>query len=885
MPLEPGLRLGPYEIVEPLGAGGMGEVYRARDTRLDRTVAIKVLSGHLSANPMLKERFDREARAISSLSHPHICSLYDVGHQDEVDYLVMEYLEGESLADRIKEGPLPPEQVINLGAEIAQALSAAHRAGVVHRDLKPGNIMLTREGVKLLDFGLAKMGVEPQVSDSSLTVPISSRHTGDPLTVEGTILGTYQYMAPEQVEGKEADARTDIFALGAVLYEMATGRAAFSGGSQASLIASIMKDQPAPISSIQEMTPPALDRVVRVCMEKDPEERWQTAQDVALQLSWIAEGGSAAGVPRPVTHRRKSRERMAWIATGILAVALLAVAAHDFSRPKPEAPRTVRFRIPAPAGIMSADVPKLSPDGRIVAFNATDSLGTIRVWIQPLDALTAHPLAGTEDARRPFWSPDSKELAFFAGDQLKRVGVEGGTVRVVCDGVNGADGSWSQEGVILFDGSAGDSIRSVPASGGVPRGASTLDRKVGQMEHAWPHFLPDGKHYLFQAQYENRTDSLFVGELGSTETKLLGPAASLMGYSDPGYVLWVQDGALRAQRLNLEKLELEGEPFPVTTQLSVGTTGLASFSASRSGVLAYRSGDTGMRRAVWVDRKGKKLRTVGPPGYYNQPDVDPSGHRIVLERTDGGAAKPDLWILDDSRDVSTRLTYDLGSDTAPVWSADGKQIVFDSDRSGQDDLYLKNADGSGQTIPVWQDSTVKFVTDWSRDGKTLLVQRRMPGSSWDVWSWSLQDNSGAQPVVATKDLEGQARFSPDGNWIAYVARVDDQLQIYVRSASARGGKWQVSLEEGSEPEWRGDGKELYYLALDRRLMAVDIDTSSGFRAGTPHALFRANVAGNYVTRNRYRVANDGQSFLLLAADSGVVPPITVVLNWAAEIQD
>ncbi len=320
MPLQPGLRLGPYEIGEPLGAGGMGEVYRARDTRLDRTVAIKVLPGHLSANQILRERLDREARAISSLSHPHICALYDVGHQEDLDYLVMEYLEGQSLADRLKDGPLPPEQVINLGAEIAQALSAAHRAGVVHRDLKPGNIMLTREGVKLLDFGLAKLGVEPQVSDSSLTVPISSRHTGDPLTVEGTILGTYQYMAPEQVEGKDADARTDIFALGAVLYEMATGRPAFSGGSQASLIASILKDQPTPISNVQEMAPPALDRVVRVCLEKDPEQRWQTAQDVALQLSWIAEGGSAAGVPRPVTHRRKNRERLAWIAAAVFGL-------------------------------------------------------------------------------------------------------------------------------------------------------------------------------------------------------------------------------------------------------------------------------------------------------------------------------------------------------------------------------------------------------------------------------------------------------------------------------------------------------------------------------------------------------------------------------------
>jgi Tol biopolymer transport system component len=544
----------------------------------------------------------------------------------------------------------------------------------------------------------------------------------------------------------------------------------------------------------------------------------------------------------------------------------------------------VRFRIPAPAGIVSADVPKLSPDGRYVAFNGTDSLGTTRIWIQPLDALQAHSLAGTEDALRPFWSPDSKELAFFAGDQLKRIGVEGGTVRVLCDGVNGADGSWSQEGVILFDGAAGDSIRSVPASGGVPRGASRIDRASGQMMHAWPHFLPDGKHYLFQAQYANGSDSLLVGELGSTETKLLGPAASLMGYSDPGYVLWVQGGALRAQRLNLKKLELVGEPFPVTTQLGVGTTGLASFSASLSGVLAYRSGDTGLRRLTWVDRTGKRLRTTGPAGYYTQPDLDPTEHLVVVERTDSPSAKSDLWILDDTREVSSRFTYDEAVDIAGLWSPDGRQIAFASNRSGPMDVYLKNADGTGQTIPVWQDSMIKLPTDWSPDGKTLLVQRRLPNNVWNIWSLALDGKSKPQPVIATTELEAQGRFSPDGRWIAYSAWANNEIQVYVRAASGEGGKWQISLDGGSEPDWRGDGKELYFLGTDRRLMAVDVDTSSGFRAGAPHPLFRANVSPNYVTRDRYRAAKDGQSFLLLASDSGEVSPITVVLNWTAEIE-
>jgi Tol biopolymer transport system component len=885
MPLNPGHRLGPYEILEPLGAGGMGEVYRAMDTRLDRSVAIKILPGHLSANPELRQRFDREARAISSLTHPHICALYDVGHEDGTDFLVMEYLEGMTLAEKITAGPLPLEEVLRIGREIAEALAAAHRSGVVHRDLKPGNVMLTRSGVKLLDFGLAKTGTEAVASDSSLTMKAPTHDPSTPLTAEGTILGTFQYMAPEQLEGKEADPRTDIFALGAVLYEMATGQRAFLGKSQASLIASILKDQPAPISTVQAMTPPALDRVVRVCLEKDPDARWQTAHDVALQLQWIAEGGSAAGVPRPVTHRRRTRERGAWIAAAVLGLGLVGLGVRDFLRPPAPEPRTVRYQIPAPAGLTGVGMPKISPDGRTIAFDAVDSTGTTRIWIQPLDALTAHPLDGTEGTTRPCWSPDSKSLAFFAGAQLKRVDAAGGAVRVLLDGVNGSDCSWSPEGVILFDGSSGDSIRSVPATGGVASPASRLDRSRGQNEHAWPHFLPDGKHFLFQAQYTGTVgDSLMVGELGSFETKTLGPASSLMDYSGPGYILWVQDGALRARRFDTGSMSFRGEPFPVTTQISSSSSGLANFSASRTGVLVCRAGDSGLRRLTWVDRSGKPLGTVGPLGAYGEPGLGPAEHRVVAEVTDAVSGNQDLWILDDVRGVRTRFTYDPESDFGGTWSPTGDRIAFSSDRDGQSDIYVKDSQGAGGAIPVWRDSTRKIATDWSRDGRTLIAQRLAPGTSWDIWAVPMTGDAKPSPVVTGKFPEAQGRLSPDGRWLAYTSFESSTFQVYVRPFPGPGGKWQVSNNGGSEPFWRGDGKELYYLSMDRTLMAVPVDAASGFHAGTPRPLFHADVPVNFVTRNRYWASEDGQRFLLLSTRMSQLPPITVVLNWTAEVE-
>jgi serine/threonine protein kinase len=871
MPLNPGTRLGPYEILDPVGAGGMGEVYRANDTRLGRSVAVKILPSHLSTDPDYRRRFDREARVISSLSHPHICAVYDVGHESGSDFLVMEYLEGRTLADRLLAGPLPLEDVLRIGREIAGALAAAHRSGVVHRDLKPGNVMLTPSGAKLLDFGLARMGVAGDAPAVSTTIKGDSGRSGSSLTSEGTILGTFQYMAPEQLEGAKVDARTDIFALGAVLYEMLTGRRAFEGKSQASLIASIMSGSPAPISQAAPLIPPALDRVVQVCLEKNPERRWQTAHDVALQLEWIAEGGSAAGISKPVAQRRRTRER-----AGVLYL----------KRPPVPVPYTVRFQIPPTKGLVSAGMPKISPDGRTIAFDGTDSTGVTRIWIQPLDALTAHPLSGTEGTTRPAWSPDSRSLVFFAGNQLKRVDAGGGAVRVLLDRVQGSDCTWSPEGVILFDGASGDSIRSVPAAGGVASPATRIDRARGQTEHAWPHFLPDGKHFLFQAKYLRGVgDSLMLGELGSFETRTLGPAGSLMDYSEPGYILWVQDGALRARRFDDGSMTFRGEPLPVATEISASFVGLAEFSVSRNGVLACRPGGSGLQQPTWVDRSGKPLSTLGSPGRYYDPGLDPTGHRVVVSLRDPAGLEQDLWILDDRGGAPSRLTSDPSSDFGGLWSPDGDRIAFTSTRSGAQDIYVKDFRGVGDAAPIWQDGAYKVVTDWSGDGRTLIVQRLSHETSWDLWAFPLGGHADPFPIVADEFTEVQGRLSPDGHWIAYSSDESGKSQIYVQPFPGRGAKQRVSSVAGTEPFWRGDGKELYYLTLDGDLMMLTIDTSSGFHSGTPQPLFHARVSANYQTRNRFCPSADGQRFLLLATGTPRLAPTTVVLNWTAELNE
>jgi Tol biopolymer transport system component len=877
--LTAGTRLGPYEIVAPIGAGGMGEVYKARDGRLERTVAIKVLSAHLAASEEIRQRFEREAKTISQFSHPHICALYDVGREGETDYLVMEFLEGESLADRLAKGPLPTEQILKYGIEIADALDKAHRQGIVHRDLKPGNVMLTKTGVKLLDFGLAKpltaAGARPV---SGASVMATEAQVSQPLTERGTVLGTFQYMAPEQLEGGEADARSDIFAFGAVLYEMATGRKAFTGKSQASLIGSILRDDPPSITEASPMIPPALNRVVKTCLAKDPEDRFQTAHDAKLQLEWIAEGGSQAGLPAPVVTRRKNREKLAW---GVAAVGILvaAVATFGYLRRAPRPPRLVRFEIATPVDLLSIDAPRVSPDGRYVAFNATDTTGKTMIWLRAFDSLTARPLPGTELATRPFWSPDSKFLGFMAEGKLKKIDISGGPSQRICDAPTGSDGTWSPEGVILYDGRATDPIYRVSSSGGAPVVEVKADPTQKVAAVGWPEFLPDGRHYLYMAIAPKAEDSVYrIGSLDSKESKVLVPAQTFITYAPPGYLLFVRDRTLVAQPFDAKAMKTTGEPLPLAEKIGIDAVGLARFSVSREGTLAYRTGEAGSR-LVWMDRTGKELDTVGEQGESRNPTLSPGGDRLAFNLTDPRTGIADVWVRDLARGSNSRLTFGTTNQTAPVWSPDGTRIVFRADRNGPSDLVERVADGTGDETVIVKGDALTVPTDWSRDGRYIAYAQFAKDTGSDIWVLPTFGDRKPILVLKTPFNEGNAVFSPDARFIAYASNESGRNEIYVRSFPGPGGKWQVSTAGGAEPHWSSDGMEITFRAPDQKVMAAEVRKGAAFEAGVPKALFLGRFEPSN-TRNRYVPAADSQRFLLVAPlGRDAMAPTTVVLNW------
>ena len=881
MSLAPGTKLGPYEILSPLGAGGMGEVYKASDSRVGRTIALKVLPQEFFEDKESIARFEREARLLASLNHPNIAHLYSFeeipGSPDlpARHLLSMELADGQTLSERLSDGPLPTDQLLKVAVEIAAALDAAHHAGIIHRDLKPGNVMLTKSGVKLLDFGLAKTAMPPVKSSSATSLPTEMPRA---ITQQGTILGTFQYMAPEQLEGKEADARSDLFSFGAVLYEMATGRKAFDGKSQAALISAILKDEPSPVSSIAPMTPPALDRVVKTCLAKDPDDRFQTAHDVKLQLQWIAEGGSQAGLPAPVAHRRKSREKLAW---GLAAAATTAAAilGIGFVKRAPAPPRLIRFEIANPEGITTIDAPRISPDGRYLAFNATDSSGKSLIWVRPLNALAAQPLAGTEGATRPFWSPDSRFLGFFAEGKLKKIEVSGGPAQKICDSPGGSDGSWGREGVILFDGTGTQPISRVPATGGTPVAAVKADasRKEGQV--GWPEFLPDGRHFLYMAIGQKAEDSAYrIGSLDSAETKLVASAQTLVTYAPPGYLLFVRDRTLVAQPFDAKALKTTGEPVPLAEHIGSDSVGLAFFSVSRDGTLAYRTGERG-DRLVWVDRSGKEGDTVGDPGDYHNPAFSPGGDRLAFDLADPRSGKTDIWVRDLKRGVSSRFTFGTDAATLPLWSPDGRRILF----SAGDDLYEKAVEGQGDAKLLLKSDETKFACDWSRDGRLVAFSSLGKETGWDIWVLPMSGEPKPVPFLKTQFAELMPVFSQDGRFLAYQSNESGRMEIYVQSFPGPGGKWQVSTSGGREPQWRADGRELYYRGLDQKVMAVDIQTGSGITAGSPRALFQGRF-DSAISRNRFLPTADGKRFLTVAPlGRETMAPTTVVLNWHAEL--
>jgi len=899
MTLSAGTRLGPYEILAPLGAGGMGEVYRAKDTRLDRVVAIKVLPSHLSNNTEVQQRFEREARAVSSLSHSNICTLYDVGRQDGIDYLVMEYVDGESLADRLAKGPLPLDQVLRYSIQIADALDKAHRQGIVHRDLKPGNIMLTKSGAKLLDFGLAKFQDNNSGAVFSGLSNVPTERVS--LTGEGAILGTFQYMAPEQLEGQEADARTDIFAFGAVVYEMATAKKAFTGKSQASLIGAILRDEPPTISTSQSMTPPALDRVVKTCLAKDPDDRWQSARDLTQELKWIAEGGSQAGIQVSASTHSKSRERTAWIVAAVLLAASVMLAIPYVFHSSPAEPGAVRFNIPPPESATFGDSSCISPDGRLLAFTAREADGKVSLWIRPLDSVTSKALGGTEGAEFPFWSPDSRFIGFFSENKLKKIDISGGRPQTLCDVTsNPRGGAWNSDGTILFTPDFTTPLYKVSAGGGVPSPLTEFDPSRKENSHRWPCFLPDGRHFLYFARAAGgEGKAIFVGSLDSNERTLLFDCESRAVFASAdnaransrSSLLFIRDKTLMAQSFDERKLKLFGDAYPVAEDIELygesGPTGYGAFSVSDEGILAYRAGVSSIVQFAWVDRATRQLTPVGVPALYSEPCLSPDEKRVVFDKAETQPKSGDLWLLDLSRGTTTRFTFNPSEEACPLWSPDGTRIVFSSNRNGQQDLYQKNSTGTGSEEPLLHTGVELYADDWSLDGRYILYESSDPKTKFDLWVLPMTGDRKPYPFLQTEFNETHSQISPDGRWVAYVSDESGRPEVYVQSFAALGGKWQISTGGGDQPKWRRDGKELFYLSSAKTLMSVPVTSGAAFEAGIPVELFELFVSAKSMTgdRNDYVVADNGQKFLVCSfVDKESARPITVVSNWMTALK-
>lgn len=856
-----GDRVGPYEIVSRLGAGGMGEVWAARDTRLDRSVAVKILPAELAQSASFRTRFEREAKTISQLNHPNICTLYDVGDE----YLVMELLEGESLAARLEKGPLPIADVFRYGAQIAAALDKAHRAGIVHRDLKPANIMITKNGAKLLDFGLAKL--------AAAAVEVSDVTAHRPLTQEGMIVGTFQYMAPEQLEGAEADARTDIFAFGALLYEMATGTRAFQGSTRTSLIAAIVGSSPRPLAEIRPSSPLALDHIISRCLEKDPDERWQSVHDIRQELLWTAECAA-----RPVTHARRVPRKAVVAALVAPWIILAAAAAWVLARPDP--PMTVSSIVAPPGYSFEAEqgVALISPDGRRVAFVAASET-TSSLFVRDLSEMKTRALAGTEHAAHPFWSPDSRSLGFVAEGKLKTISVDGGPAQVVADAPTNRGSAWGGD-TIVFNAAFRGGLFTVPALGGTPQPLTQM--APGEISHRWPAFLPDGEHVIFLAQ---RAEGGSHGDPSTIEVVSLrdGKRTSLLRanssafYAPPGYLLFWREKSLMAQRFDARSLELSGPPMVVAEDVGYSGTEAAMASVSNSGVLVFQQAGESKHAIIAVaDRKGvqSRIESVAVQSITGLSMSD-DGTKLAYAVTDQG---DDIRVVDLARDTTSRLTFHNADEASPVWSPDGTRIAFFTNRRDGGDLYVIAADGGETEQPLLLSPEASSPTDWSPDGRSLLLDVEDPNTQKDIWIYSFADRT-AKPLIRTPFSETEAVFSPDGKWIAYTSNQSGRAEVYVHSRDGSGRRSQVSTHGGAQPEWKRDGKELYFVGLDRQLFAVAVKQGPQLEFSAPVGLFTYREGSRNFPMRTYAVSPDGQRFPILSASAASVTPVTLVQNW------
>ena len=880
-----GRTIGPYKIAEHLGSGGMGEVYVAQDIRLGRKVAIKLLPSHYARSEERVRRLNQEARAAGALNHPNILTVYDVGTHEGSPYVVSELLEGQTLRLRLDGTPLPPRKAMDYASQIARGLSAAHDKGIVHRDLKPENLFLTQDGrVKILDFGLAKLK-EPNLRSS-----VDTEAATTPLVTEpGMILGTVGYMSPEQVRGKETDHRSDIFSFGAVLYEMLTGKRAFHKESAAETMNAIVNEEPPELAETNRNLSPGLERVVRHCLEKNPDERFRSAHDLAFALDALMGSSGQTSTVDPMTGPSRSRERL-WktAAIALLIVGTVALGILYSRRPQTQGSHAVQFLI-SPTEPQTFANGVISPDGRRLAINVWDTSGMSMLSVRGLESLDIRMLPGTETAGSTtgFWSPDSQFIGFFSAGKLKKVEAAGGPPQTICDARNGFGGAWNREGVIVFAPQDSSGLYRVSANGGIPTPVTTLDEARQETSHRWPAFLPDGKHFLYLAQSSKDENSgIYVGTLDSKSTKRLIDTNVAGAYASPGFLLFTRERTLMAQAFDADRLEFTGDAFPVTEELNRSIVlGQAGFSVSND-VLTYMRFAEQRGRLEWFDRTGKPLGAIGSSGMYINLSLSRDGRKVAAARVDAHTGTRDLWLFDISRSTLVRFTFNPEDDWLPIWSPDGNRIAFASDQDGPGNLYQKPSSGAASDEQILKTNERKWPTDWSSDGRYIVYTSSSSKTRLDLWILPMEGKRTPFPYIQTQFNEDNAKFSPDGKFIAYSSDESGRYEVYVQTFPWSGSKWQISTGGGVQPSWRRDGKELFYISPERKVIAVDIKADSPiFEAGSIKTLFQTRLPDYPGPRNYYDVSGDGQHFLMNSIlNDANATPINVVVNWTADLK-
>jgi Tol biopolymer transport system component len=885
MAFDAGTRLGPYEILAPLGAGGMGEVYRARDTRLDRIVAVKVLSGALAADSDSRLRFEQEARTIAALNDPHICTIHDIGRHGDLDYLVLEYLEGETLADRLRRTPsFSVDEALALAIQIGDALGRAHRAGVVHRDLKPGNVMLVRRDgpssapqVKLLDFGLAARTTSaashlPDASLAATTAPSMVATRPPSATASSGFTGTVQYMPPEQLDGEPGDHRADIFAFGCVLYEMLAGRKAFAGGNVVTVAAAIMSSEPPPIPSLQSL--PVLDHVLRRCVEKDRERRWQSIADVTGELRWIAEHPlpMAADVqPGP----RRSRVARAPLAIAAILALVAAAAVGVALRRQATVPSLPTLALEITTAPTDDPTMALSADGTTLAFIANQNRVPM-LWVRSLDSVESRVLPGTQGASFPFWSPDGRSLGFFAGNKLKRIDVAGGQPLELADAPNGRGGAWNGDGVILFSPGVQTPVMRVLTGGGAAEAITTPGASTGT-DHRWPHFLPDGRRFLYSSTLgPPETRGVYLASLDGAAPVHVLKSDAAGRFAPPNGLLTVMQGAMQVYDFDPVSGKVDGEPVLIAQGI-VG--GAGAIAVSDTGLLAHRTGTAQRRQLVWVDRRGMVVRAIGEPetGNIASPDLNPDESSVVV--FSGRSGDNDVWVIELARNLARRITDGPPADAHPLWDPDGQHVVYNGARSRGPS---RQAVGGGSAEPLFPGVDGGMALAWSKDRQWVLMRRGTEATGNDLYALSTQSERREVVITQSQADEPEGQFSPDGKWVAFVSNESGRADVFIQSFPDRRAKTQLSTNGGTQVRWSADGTEVFYLAPDGKLMAVALSLDGASpQVSLPVALFQTflatgtNVVGN---KPQYAVSRNGQ-FLLNTAVESASAPIVVSVNW------